>query len=382
MTEPVPSYGGSVVVGQLRRVRLLHAAACRAAPRHRPDAVAVQRLPADAGGGDAAAADGRPPRQRRRRRRRSLRSTPAVSWVRWAGLADHPRSRRAQRVPAAGPGRGVLVRRRRRPRRPGGRSSRRWSCAAIWRTSATPARSSSIRRAPRTGSCRTRRSRPAGVPPDLIRISVGHRGSRRHHLGHRPGARPRRPRPEHDVTHRGHNPTARERLEIIRVDVVGRHRRHVGRSQPGQLLRRHLPAVVELLVRRRVVRQSERRRGLRPAGVPRRSPSCPGVPDLVDVFRRADDLPSVAEEVVAIPGIRTFWAQLGLYSPEAVDIVTAPGRDAVMNRCLKIEHARFRGGLHMAGFDTGVDLVPPPPRPVTADRSRPRVRISPSTGRR
>ena len=80
----------------------------------------------------------------------------------------------------------------------------------------------------------------------------------------------------------------------------------------------------------------------------------PGVPDLVDVFRRADDLPSVAKEVVGIPGIRTFWAQLGLYSPEAVDIVTAAGRTAVMNRCLKIEHARFRGGLHMAGFDTGV----------------------------
>ncbi|MBK5330439.1 MAG: CoA-binding protein [Ilumatobacteraceae bacterium] len=80
----------------------------------------------------------------------------------------------------------------------------------------------------------------------------------------------------------------------------------------------------------------------------------PEVPDLVDVFRRADDLPSVAKEVVAIPGTRTFWAQLGLNSPEAVEIVTAAGRTAVMDHCLKIEHARFRGGLHMAGFDTGV----------------------------
>ena len=80
----------------------------------------------------------------------------------------------------------------------------------------------------------------------------------------------------------------------------------------------------------------------------------PRAPDLVDVFRRAEDLPSVAEEFVAIPGIRTFWAQLGLHSAEAVDIVTASGRDAVMNRCLKIEHARFPGGLHKAGFDTGV----------------------------
>ena len=80
----------------------------------------------------------------------------------------------------------------------------------------------------------------------------------------------------------------------------------------------------------------------------------PGVPDLVDVFRRASDLPSVAREVVAIPGTKTFWAQLGLYSDEAVEIVTTSGRIAVMNRCLKIEHARFAGGLHLAGFDTGV----------------------------
>ena len=80
----------------------------------------------------------------------------------------------------------------------------------------------------------------------------------------------------------------------------------------------------------------------------------PEAPDLVDVFRRQDDLPAVAKEVVAIPEIRTFWAQLGLNSPEAADIVTDAGRVAVMNRCLKIEHARFRGGLHQAGFDTGV----------------------------
>ena len=80
----------------------------------------------------------------------------------------------------------------------------------------------------------------------------------------------------------------------------------------------------------------------------------PGVPDLVDVFRRADQLPAVAEEFIAIPGTRTFWAQLGLHSAEAVEIVTNAGRTAVMNRCLKIEHARFCGGLHLAGFDTGV----------------------------
>ncbi len=80
----------------------------------------------------------------------------------------------------------------------------------------------------------------------------------------------------------------------------------------------------------------------------------PGVPDLVDVFRRTDDLPSAAEEVVAIPGIHTFWCQLGLRSEKAAAIAADAGLSVVMNRCLKIEHARFAGGLHIAGFDTGV----------------------------
>lgn len=80
----------------------------------------------------------------------------------------------------------------------------------------------------------------------------------------------------------------------------------------------------------------------------------PGVPDLVDVFRRAEDLPGVARETVALGGVRTFWGQLGLMSQEAVDIAYGAGLDVVMDRCLKIEHARFHGGLHLAGFDTGV----------------------------
>jgi predicted CoA-binding protein len=79
----------------------------------------------------------------------------------------------------------------------------------------------------------------------------------------------------------------------------------------------------------------------------------PGVPDLVDVFRRAEDLPGVAEEAVAI-GSRTFWAQLGLRNDDAARIATDAGLAVVMDRCLKIEHARFAGGLHLAGFDSGV----------------------------
>jgi uncharacterized protein len=87
----------------------------------------------------------------------------------------------------------------------------------------------------------------------------------------------------------------------------------------------------------------------------------PGVPDLVDVFRRTEALPDVAREVVARPGVKTFWAQLGLHSDEAVGIVTAAGLDAVTDRCLKTEHARFASGLHPAGSDTA---TAPPRGPV------------------
>jgi predicted CoA-binding protein len=74
---------------------------------------------------------------------------------------------------------------------------------------------------------------------------------------------------------------------------------------------------------------------------------------MVDVFRKNEDLPDVAEEVVA-HGAKTMWVQLGLFNLEAAQIAHDAGLDVVMNRCLKIEHARFHGGLHLAGFDTGV----------------------------
>jgi len=79
----------------------------------------------------------------------------------------------------------------------------------------------------------------------------------------------------------------------------------------------------------------------------------PVVPDIVDVFRRNDDLPGVAQQAINV-GSSVLWVQLGLWSEEAALLATAAGLDVVMDRCLKIEHARFHGGLHLAGFDTGV----------------------------
>lgn len=80
----------------------------------------------------------------------------------------------------------------------------------------------------------------------------------------------------------------------------------------------------------------------------------PVVPDLVDVFRRREDLPAVLDDVLDLDGVHTFWTQFGLFDEEVARRAEAAGLDVVMDRCLKIEHARFHGGLHLAGFDTGV----------------------------
>jgi len=79
----------------------------------------------------------------------------------------------------------------------------------------------------------------------------------------------------------------------------------------------------------------------------------PVTPDLVDVFRRSEDLPEVLDATIA-SGASTWWLQFGLYDEELAQRAEAAGLAVVMNRCLKVEHARFHGGLHLAGFDTGV----------------------------
>jgi hypothetical protein len=79
----------------------------------------------------------------------------------------------------------------------------------------------------------------------------------------------------------------------------------------------------------------------------------PEVPDVVDVFRKHDDLPSVLEETLDV-GARTLWLQLGSWHEDVARRAEGAGLSVVMDRCLKIEHARFHGGLNLAGFNTGV----------------------------
>ena len=79
----------------------------------------------------------------------------------------------------------------------------------------------------------------------------------------------------------------------------------------------------------------------------------PEIPDIVDVFRRASELPGVVDEAIAV-GAKTVWFQLGLRHDDAARTAIGAGLNVVQDRCLKIEHARFAGGLHLAGFDTGI----------------------------
>lgn len=75
--------------------------------------------------------------------------------------------------------------------------------------------------------------------------------------------------------------------------------------------------------------------------------------DTVDVFRQPDAAPAIAEEAVAI-GATCLWLQFGVISEEAADIATAGGLYVVMDRCMKIEHARYLGRMHWLGFNTGI----------------------------
>jgi uncharacterized protein len=79
----------------------------------------------------------------------------------------------------------------------------------------------------------------------------------------------------------------------------------------------------------------------------------PEVPDIVDVFRRHSEIPGVVEQAIAV-GAKVVWFQLGLRHDEAARMAEEAGLLVVQDRCLKIEHARFSGKLHLGGFDTGV----------------------------
>ena len=78
--------------------------------------------------------------------------------------------------------------------------------------------------------------------------------------------------------------------------------------------------------------------------------------EVVDVFRRAEAVPPIAEEAIFI-GAKVLWLQLGIRKDEAARKAQEAGLTVVQDRCMKIEHARFFGGLHTVGLNTGVILA-------------------------
>jgi predicted CoA-binding protein len=75
--------------------------------------------------------------------------------------------------------------------------------------------------------------------------------------------------------------------------------------------------------------------------------------DIVDCFRQPAEIVPIARDAVTI-GAKVLWMQLGIRNDEAAKIAVDAGLDVVMNRCVKIEHARILGGLNWAGVNTGV----------------------------
>lgn len=86
--------------------------------------------------------------------------------------------------------------------------------------------------------------------------------------------------------------------------------------------------------------------------------SYPGLEDLpapvgvVDVFRDPSAVPDIARQAVAV-GARYLWLQFGVISEEGIDIARSGGLEVIVDRCIKIEHARYRGRMHWLGFNSG-----------------------------
>jgi len=79
----------------------------------------------------------------------------------------------------------------------------------------------------------------------------------------------------------------------------------------------------------------------------------PGQIDVVDVFRDPEAVPAIAREAVEV-GAKALWLQFGVISAEGARIAAEGGLSVVMDRCLKVEHARFLGRMHWLGMSTGV----------------------------
>jgi predicted CoA-binding protein len=91
----------------------------------------------------------------------------------------------------------------------------------------------------------------------------------------------------------------------------------------------------------------------------------PGPIEVVDIFRESAAVPAIVEEAIAV-GAKVVWTQLGVINEEAAERARAAGLEVVMDRCMKIEHARFFGGLNTIGMNTAVITSKRRTRPMHA----------------
>lgn len=85
--------------------------------------------------------------------------------------------------------------------------------------------------------------------------------------------------------------------------------------------------------------------------------------DVVDVFRKPEDVPPIVEDAIAI-GAKVLWLQIGVIHPEAMARAEEAGLEVVADRCMKIEYARLFGGLNFMGVNTKVISSKRPRTPV------------------
>ena len=339
MTEPVAVLRRALVVGQLRRVRLPHPPARRAAPRRRRDADAVQRVPVPQGletlpcGCASTSTNAVAVAE-------FLAGHDCVDWVSYAGLPDSPWYDRAQRYLPDGAG-AVFAFGVRAGARP----------AEVHRVVPVGSHLANI------GDARTLVIHPASTthqqlsdealaggrrPPDLVRISVGIEDA--DDICWDLDQALREADPVSVIT------SARERLAILQrtrtVAIVGMSANPAGRATSSR------PTSAEPPTGRSGSSTPARPRSSARRCTPR-SPTCPSRP--------TSSTCSAAPTTCRRSPRRRSRAAPGRCGSSSGCVTTRPpsgrasaGLDVVQDRCLKIEHARFAGGLHLAGFDTGV----------------------------
>jgi predicted CoA-binding protein len=98
-----------------------------------------------------------------------------------------------------------------------------------------------------------------------------------------------------------------------------------------------------------------------------------GAPDIVDVFRKPADAPQVTREAIAV-GAKAIWFQYGVINDEAIRLADEAGLDVVVDRCIKVESARFDGGLSIGGHNSKLissrrtPLLAPAPASASTER--------------